>query len=130
MHRFSSAACPNDKLRGEDDAFWRAVRGAYPAQEQICRLFPDLAGANGNGGQGRSMERTLGDIVEPDHGYVAARRKAAIGQTEHEAERAEIVVADDSCGIAQLSLKERLDRPRSLFAGRQARDDRPDRQAV
>ena len=74
--------------------------GLDPAKQQVRGLLADLARADGDRGQRGPVECRLGDVVEADDRDVAPGKQAAIGEAEHHAEGAEIVVANDGGRIA------------------------------
>ena len=74
-------------------------------------------GADGDGGQRRPMHRAFGNVVEADHRDVAAGREAAIGEAQHDAERAQVVVAEDGGRGVGVVSKQLADRARRLPRG-------------
>ncbi len=75
------------------------------------------------------MHRALRNVVEAHDGDVQARPEAEIGEAEHDAERTQVVVTDNGGRGVHSITKELADRGGAAFPGRQAIDDRPDRQA-
>ena len=90
---------------------------------------PIWRAADGDCGQRRPVHGALRDVVEADDGRVTAGNETQIGETQHDAERAEVVMADHGRRRARFVAEELADRSGSALSRRKAIDDRPDRQS-
>ena len=99
---------------------------SYRDTEHFGGFLANLACPDVHGGERGSVVGCFGDIVEAHHGAVATHLEAEIGETDHHAECADVIVANDGRRVGWLAAYQLADRSLSLLTRWRAIDDAAD----